>query len=79
MYHKLKSVVDSWNREERGKAKVVVGALYGLLAWFAAVTINAFLFPTYGGLLVPVGGFLAWAVFVVGLVWWHLGSTRRGL
>jgi hypothetical protein len=73
MYLKLKAVVDSWDREERGKAKVVTGAVLGLFAWLGALILAAFYFPTYSGLIVPVG-FLAWVVFVVGLIWKHLGG-----
>ena len=76
MYWKLKSVVDSWDREERAKAKIVTGAILGLLAWLGALVLGAFYFPTYSGLLVPVG-FLAWVIFVVGLIWKHLGASGR--
>jgi hypothetical protein len=76
MYRKLKSVVDSWDREERAKAKIVTRAVLGLLAWLGALILGAFYFPKYSGLVVPIG-FLAWVVFVVGLIWKHLGAPRR--
>ena len=75
MYRKLKSVVDSWDREERGKRRVVAGAAYGLVAWLAVVVVGALLAPTYSGLLVPVG-FLVWVILVVALIRKHLGATR---
>jgi hypothetical protein len=76
MYWKLKSVVDSWDREERAKAKIVAGAILGLFAWFGALILAAFYFPTYSGLAIAIG-FLAWVVFVVGLIWKHLGAVQR--
>jgi hypothetical protein len=72
MYRKLKSIVDGWDREERGKAKVVAAAVYALLAWLLALVVGAAFFPAYSGLLLPVG-FLAWVVFVVSRIWKHLG------
>ena len=76
MYRKLKAVVDSWDREERAKAKILVGAVCGLFAWFAVLILGAFYFPAYAGLMVPIG-FVAWVVLVVGLIWKHLRAPRR--
>ena len=77
LYGKVKSLVDSWNREERAKARIIVLAMCGLLAWLAAIIVGAIFFPRYAGLLVPIG-FLAWVVYVVGLIWKHLSAPRRG-
>jgi cobalamin biosynthesis protein CobD/CbiB len=77
MYHKLKSIAESWDREERAKARVVAGALCGLAVWFALLVVGALLFPRYAGLLLPVG-FVAWVVFVIALIRRHLGATRKG-
>jgi len=73
VYRKLKAVVDSWNREERGKAKVAAAALYGLLAWFALLIAAALFLRAYV-LPVAVGGFLAWIGFVAVLLRRHLGT-----
>ena len=72
MYRKLKAVVDAWDREERGKAKVVAAAVYGLLVWLLALLVGAAFFPAYSGLVLSMG-FLAWVVFVVGRIWKHFG------
>jgi hypothetical protein len=72
MYRKLKSVVDAWDRQERGKARVVAAAAYGLLAWLLAFIVGATFFPAYSGLLLALG-LLAWLVFVVSRIWKHLG------
>jgi len=63
IYRKLKAVVDSWNREERGKARVAAAALYGLLAWFALLAAAAYFLPAYA-LPVSIAGFLVWIAFV---------------
>lgn len=76
MYRKLKSVVDSWDREERGKAKVVAGAAYGFVVCVALVSVGALLSPTHTGWFVPVG-FLVWLVFVLTLIRRHLAAARE--
>ena len=76
LYRKLRSEIESWNREERAKAKVVVGAILGLLAWFALMIAGALLAPRYAGLLLPVG-FVAWIIFVIVLIRRHLGERRK--
>ena len=76
LYHRLRSEIDSWDREERGKAKVVAGGILGLIAWIALVVLGAFLVPRYAALLLPVG-FVAWVVLVIVLIRRHLGARRR--
>ena len=72
IYRKLKAVVDSWNREERGKARVAAAALYGLLAWFALLAAAAYFLPAYA-LPVSISGFLVWIAFVGVMLRKHLG------
>ena len=72
IYRKLKVVVDSWEREERGKAKVVAAALVGLVLWFALVVASAFFLPVYS-VLILIAGFLVWIGFVAVLIRKHLG------
>jgi len=76
MYRKLKSVVDSWEREERAKAKVVAGAAYGLVVWIALVVIAALLLPRFT-LLFALGATLVWLVFVITLMRKHLRAPDR--
>jgi hypothetical protein len=72
IYRKLRAVVDSWEREERGKARVVAAALIGLALWFCLVVASAFLLPAYSALL-SIAGFLVWIGFVAVLMRKHLG------
>ena len=76
LYHRLKSQIESWDHEERGKAKVVAGAVLGLVVWFALMVAAALLAPGYAGLLLPVG-FAAWVIFVMVLIRRHLGARRK--
>ena len=76
MYYRLRSVIDSWDEEERGKAKVIAGAIGGLLAWGVLLVVGVLLAPRYAGLLLPIG-FLAWVVLVVVLIRRHLGARPR--
>jgi hypothetical protein len=73
IYRKLKGVVDSWNREERGKARVVAAALVGLGLWFALVVASAFFLSAYS-VLISIAGFLVWIGFVAVLMRKHLGT-----
>ena len=75
MYRKLKSVVDSWEREERGKTPVVAGAAYGLAVWILLVLVGALLLPRFTVLFALVGS-LVWLAFVVMLIRKHLGAQR---
>ena len=72
VYRKLKAVVDSWEREERGKARVVAAALVGLGLWFALVVASAFFLPVYS-VLISIAGFLVWIGLVAVLIRKHLG------
>ncbi len=76
LYRKLKSVVDLWDREERGKAKVVAAAAYGLVVWIAFAVLGALLLPRYTLFFALVGS-LVWLVFVLTLVRKHLGAPRN--
>ncbi len=76
MYRKLKAVVDSWEREERGKARVAAGALYGLLLWFSLLAGSALVLPAYAP-LISIAAFLVWIGFVAALIRKHLGTPRR--
>ena len=76
LYRKLRSEVESWDREERGKAKVVAGGVFGLFVWLALIVAGALLAPRYAGLLLPVG-LVAWAVLVVVLIRRYLGERRK--
>jgi len=75
MYHKLKSIVDSWRNEEHGKARVAAGALYGLVVWFAVLAASAFVLPVSLGLVLLIG-FLAWISLVVWLIRKNLRGSR---
>jgi len=75
MYRRLKTVVDLWVHDERGKARVAAGALYGLIVLLAVLVLSAFVFPTYGALALVIG-FPAWIVLVVILIRKHLGAPR---
>ena len=76
VYRKLKAVVDSWEREERGKARVVAAALIGLALWFALVVASAFFLPVYS-VLISIAGFLVWIGFVAVLIRKHLGMPAN--
>ena len=76
MYRKLRSVVDSLEREERAKASIVAGAAYALLVWIALVIVGFLLFPAHAAWFVPAG-FLAWLALVVNLMHRHLGAIRE--
>ena len=75
MYRKLKAVVDSWEREERGKARVAATALAGLAIWFALLVASALLLPSHAS-LIAIAGFLVWVGFVAALIRKHLGAPR---
>lgn len=75
VYRKLKAIVESWEREERGKARVAAGALYGLLLWFALLAGSALVLPAYAP-LISIVGFLVWIGFVAALIRKHLGTPR---
>ena len=75
MYRKIKSIVDAWNREERGKARVAAGAACALLVWLALFVAAAFFVPAYS-ILISLIGFLAWIVFVLMLIRRYLGAPR---
>lgn len=72
VYRKLKAVVDSWEREERGKARVATGALIGLVLWLCLLAGSALLLPAHA-VLISIAGFLVWIGFVAGLIRKHLG------
>ncbi len=76
MYRKLKAVVESWEREEHGKARVAAGALYGLLVWIALIAASVLVVPAYA-LMISVAGFLVWIGLVAALISRHLGTPRR--
>jgi len=76
MYRRLKAVVDSWRREEQGKAKVAAAALYGLLAWLVLFAAAAFFVPAYA-IPVSVVVFLAWIAFVAAMLRKHIGFSEK--
>jgi hypothetical protein len=76
LYRRLRSEIESWDREERGKAKVVAGGMLGLVVWIALLVVGALMVPRYAALLLPVG-FAAWVVLVIVLIRRHLGARRR--
>ena len=76
LYRKLRSEIESWDREERGKAKVVAGGILGLVVWFALIVVGALLLPRYTGLLLPIG-FVAWVALVIALIRRYLGTRRK--
>ena len=72
VYQKLRNLVGSWEREERGKTKVVIGALVGLVVLGAFAAAIVLWRPEYGGFSFLLG-FLAWIVFAFWLMHRHLG------
>jgi len=76
LYRRLRSEIESWDREERGKARVVAGAVGGLAAWIALLIATALLQPRYAGLLLPIG-LVAWVALVIVLIRRHLGERRN--
>jgi len=76
MYRKLKSAVDAWKHEERGKAKVAAGAAYALAAWLALSAAGVIFLPAYW-IAILLAGFLLWTGFVTALMRKHLGAPRR--
>lgn len=77
IYLKLKAVVSSWEREERGKARVASGALLGLLA-LAAVAMGFGVWRAEYAVVSLLAGFAIWVCFVFWLMRLHLGRERRG-
>jgi len=75
IYHKLKSLSDGWNREERGKAKVAAGAIVGLLVLFSLIVVGVRVLARDAIFLVPIG-FVAWLVLIVVLIRKYLGAKR---
>lgn len=73
MYIKIKGVVDSWENEEIGKAKVVKGAFYGLGALFVALVLAAIYFPSAFG-WVLLFGLVSWVALYLILMLKHLGD-----
>jgi hypothetical protein len=72
MHHKLKSVVDSWQREEKGKAEVLSQAGYSLLVLAGGTGLSAFFLPIAWPWALAIG-FAAWVAYVMWLVHEHLG------
>jgi hypothetical protein len=72
IYSRLRAIVSSWDREERGKAKIVAGAAVG----FVVLGLVAVLFgtwrPEYAGYSFVLG-FPVWVGFVLWLMFRHLG------
>jgi len=77
MYRRLKAIVDTWDREERGKASAAIGSLAGLLVWALLVVVSV---PYLGrdATYVFVLGFVAWLAWVVFLLRRHLAKGREG-
>jgi hypothetical protein len=56
-------------------AKIVTRAILGLFAWLCVFILSRLFSPEYSSLVMTIG-FLAWVVFVVGLVWKNLSASR---
>lgn len=71
LFRRLKAMVDSWEREERGKARVAMGALLGLAVLAGATALAVIWQPAYWDRVLSVG-FLIWVVAVLLLMRRHL-------
>lgn len=72
IFHRLKAIVDLWEREERGKARVAVGAFTGLVVLGVATARVALWQPAYWGEVLLLG-FVVWVGTVLLLMRKHLG------
>ncbi|OGA71281.1 MAG: hypothetical protein A3G81_30865 [Betaproteobacteria bacterium RIFCSPLOWO2_12_FULL_65_14] len=74
IYQKLRAVVSSWEREERGKARVASRALLGLVILGAFAIVLGMWRPEYA-VVSFLAGFLIWVGFVFWLMRRHLGRA----
>ncbi len=71
LFRRLKAIVDSWEREERGKARVAMGALLGLAVLAGATALAVLWQPAYWDRVLSLG-FLIWVIAVLLLMRRHL-------
>jgi F0F1-type ATP synthase assembly protein I len=76
LYERLKAVIQSREREERAKSKVLSGALLGLLVLVVFSVLVAVGIRRFANSLI-LGGFCIWIVYFVVLMRRHLGKRPR--
>jgi hypothetical protein len=72
IYRRLRAIVSSWDREERGKARVIAGAGIGFVALALVATLFGAWRPEYAGYSFVLG-FPFWVALVSWLMYRHLG------